>query len=123
MRKFVLLSAALGLAVLASMGISAAEKANAEYTIKQVMAKAHKEKLLNKVTEGNANAEEKAQLLELYSAMTKAKPPKGDEASWKEKTDALVAAAKAAVDGDADAAAKLKAASNCAACHKAHKGS
>ncbi len=123
MRKVILLSAALGMAVVVSLGISAAEKADAKYTIKQVMAKAHKEKLLNKVAEGNASAEEKQQLLESYAALGDNEPPKGDAASWKEKTDALVAAAKAAVDGDAEAAAKLKAASNCAACHKAHKGS
>jgi hypothetical protein len=52
----------------------------------------------------------------MYEALAASKPPKGAEDSWKEKTTALLEAAKA---GDVD---KLKMASNCAACHKAHKG-
>jgi hypothetical protein len=86
-------------------------------TIKTVMKKAHsKGGLLSKVIAGDASAEEKKELVTLYEALAKNTPPKGDETSWKEKTAALVAAAKSA-----DAAA-LKKASNCAACHSEHKG-
>ena len=46
------------------------------------------------MAKGEASAEEKKQLVELYEALAANKPPKGDEASWKEKTAALVAAAK-----------------------------
>jgi hypothetical protein len=97
---------------------SGAQDAKAKYTIKEVMKNAHaKGKLRDKVTSGMASDEEKKLLVEYYEALAANKPPKGDEASWKEKTAALLAAAKAAAAGNVDA---LKAV-NCAECHKAHK--
>ena len=61
-----------------------------KYTLKEVMGKAHKEGLLKKVTAGDASAEEKAQLLDLYVAMYDHEAPKGDAGSWTEKTSAAV---------------------------------
>src|SRR4030095_10850772 len=90
-----------------------------KYTIKEVMDAAHKKgKLRDKVTSGMASDEEKKQLVEYYEALAANKPPKGDDASWKEKTAELLAAAKEAAAGNLD---KLKAI-NCGACHSAHKG-
>lgn len=93
-----------------------------KYTIKDAMKEHGKGKIKDKVIAGTATKEEKDKLVALYEAMAKAEPPKGTKESWKEKTDALVAAAKAAQKGEEGAAKKLTAASNCGACHSAHKG-
>jgi hypothetical protein len=86
-----------------------------EITIKVVMQKAHKGGLLGKVLSGKASDEEKKQLVTYYEAMVKLKPPVGEEDAWKEKTKALLAAAKGE---DVDV---LKKASNCGACHSVFK--
>ena len=92
-------------------------------TIKQVMKEAHKKpsQLLKKVAMGKATDKQKARLLELYTAMSKTKPPKGDIKGWKEKCGLLVTAAKAAVDGKPDAEKLLAKASSCKGCHQLHK--
>lgn len=99
-----------------------------ELTIKDIMIKAHKPAeptesifLLKKVATGKATEEEAKQLHEFYEKLAKLKPTKGEQASWTAKTTALVAAAKAAVDKEEGFKAKLRAASDCAACHSAHK--
>ena len=89
-------------------------------TIKTVMQKAmagskEKPSLCTKVAKGEASAKEKAALIEYFTALTKCTPPMGEADSWKEKTGALLAAAKA------DDGAALGKAANCAACHKEHK--
>lgn len=84
-------------------------------TIKTVMKKAMAGGLCKKVASGEANAEEKKELVALFTALNKATPPKGDEKSWAEKTKALLDAAKA------DDAGALKKAANCKACHSEHK--
>lgn len=116
-------AAGLVVAVLAvSLGASRAdEDGKPEYTIKQVMKIAHKDGLLKKVTSGAGSKEDAEQLLTLYQALGENKPPKGSQADWDAKTEALVKAAQAVVDGKAGATAELKKAANCAACHKAHK--
>ena len=48
--------------------------------------------------------------------------PKGDDASWTAKTTALAAAAHEVAEKKAGAVDKLKAASDCKACHSVHKG-
>jgi hypothetical protein len=124
MRKLIVAIAvvAFGWLALSVAGI-AQEESKPKYTIKQVMKAAHaKMALKDKVVAGTATDEEKKSLLEHYEALAASKPPKGDEAAWKEKTAKLVAAAKDAVDGKEGAGEKLRAASNCAACHSAHKG-
>lgn len=108
---------ALGL--LAATGLAQATKPKA--TIKEVMKEAHKDGLLKKVTEGKASKEEQERLQELYTALSEGKPSKGDEKSWKDKTTALLDAAKSVIKGDAGAVDALKKASNCQACHKAHR--
>ena len=114
--KFVI---ALGLAAVLSMTFILNSEVvgggKAKHTIGEVMKVAFKGGLCGKVAGGKASDAEKAQLVELFTSLAANKPPKGDEASWKEKTGALLAAAKA---GDG---AALKKAANCAECHKAHK--
>lgn len=84
-------------------------------TIKEVMKKAMKGGLCGKVASGKANEDEKKELIALFTDLGKNKPPKGDETAWKEKTKALLDAAKAD-DGKA-----LKKAANCKACHDVFK--
>jgi hypothetical protein len=100
--------------VLAGSPVDGQEKP--KYKIAEVMAKAMKGGLCGKVAKGEASAEEKETLIELFTALHANTPPKGAEDSWKMKTKALLDAAKA---GDG---AALKKAANCAACHKEHKG-
>jgi hypothetical protein len=95
-------------------------------TIKEVMTEGHKGSpaLCAKANMGKATKEEAAKLLALYEDLPKAKPPKGEEASWKKKTEDLIAATKklAANPEDKDAIAGYKAAVNCMGCHSAHRG-
>jgi hypothetical protein len=94
-----------------------------KFTIKDVMKTAHKGGLTKKVAKGEATAEEKKQLVELYEALVANKPPKGDDASFKEKAAELLAAAKDAADGKPGAAEKVNAIfMKCMGCHSAHKG-
>ena len=67
------------------------------------------------IIEGMATDEQKAQFIDYVENLAQFEPRKGDAASWKEKTDALIASAK-----DSDMAA-LKKATNCKACHSVHK--
>ena len=121
MRKFLVafVIVAFGWVVITVTG-TAQEKA--KYTTKEVMQKAHKGGLMKKVSEGKATDDEKKQLVAFYEALDANKPPKGDEAEWKVKTTAILAAARAAAEGDAATAAKLSAAVKCMECHQAHKG-
>ena len=92
-----------------------------KYTIKQVMAQAHKSKLLRKVLNGEASSEQKKDLLKLYEALPANTPPKGTTRSWRRFTSMIVTSADAVVEGKPGAIAQLKREVNCAACHKAHK--
>jgi hypothetical protein len=90
--------------------------------IKEVMKKAMASKLCEKCASGQASADEKKQLVELFTALAANPAPKGDAKSWKDKTTALVDAAKKVAANDADGGKALKAAANCMACHKEFKG-
>jgi hypothetical protein len=94
--------------------------------IETIMDKAHKmsgdtPSLLKTVVTGKASKEEKEELLALYIDLSKNKPPKGDEADWKKRTDGMVAAAKDVVAGKPDATKALAKAVNCKGCHQLHK--
>jgi hypothetical protein len=115
-----------GLATIAMVSVAslrAADDAKGKYTTKQVMAACMKSGLCKKVADGKASDAEKAKLVEMFAEMGKNKPPKGDAEGFKAKADAIHAAAKAVVDGEDGAGAKLAKAANCAACHKEHKPS
>lgn len=92
-----------------------------KFKTKDVMKKAFKGPLLKKVASGKASDDEKKELHEMLVALSKNSPPKGEADTWKDLTGALVKAGKLAVDGDSDAAAALKKAANCKACHSKHK--
>ena len=121
MRKLTTTAVALLVTVVLVGGLAVAG-ADDKDTIKKVMKAAMKGGLNKKVASGKATQPQKEELLSLYEDLAKATPPKGDPASWKDKTGALVVAAKGAVDGKANAGAALGKAANCKACHDMHKG-
>lgn len=128
MKKFITLSIVAGTtAVLAvSVFVSTLSAAEGSNPTKKFMKDFHKapkgvDPICKKATDGKATPAELAGLVAGYKAMTTAKPPKGDEASWKEKTGKVYEAAMALQKGAADGAAKYKEAVNCKACHSAHK--
>ncbi len=111
------------LAILAGVGTSAV--GGGKYTIKEIMAKAHKggkKSLLFKIAAGMGEKKDAEQLLDLYQELAKNKPPQGEAASWKKKTDAMVAAAKEVVAGKEGSGKKLQMSVNCMGCHSVHKG-
>lgn len=126
MRKTKLvLSAVASLCVAVSLiSVQAAEKAKTKYSMDDIMKKGMKgdNSLLKKTMEGTASDADKKLLLEYVKDLASHHPEKGDEASWKAKTAALIAATQKVVDGDKTAVPKLKEASNCKACHSVHKG-
>lgn len=93
----------------------------AKHSIKEVMAKAHKGKLLNKVLDGQATAEDKMVLLDHYISLRQNKPPKGEQAEWERRTDRIVLAAAKMAVGREGVAKELRAATNCSACHSTHR--
>lgn len=112
---------ALGAAATFTVAI-AQDKDKPKHTIKEVMKTCMKGGLCKKVASGEASEEEKKQLVEMFDALAKNTPPKGEAESWKEKTTALLKAAKACAEGSAEGQDALKKAANCMECHKAHKG-
>jgi hypothetical protein len=109
------------LGCLAVSGLSAAEP---KYTTKEIMKQGHVppgKSLVARVIKGEASAEEKKLLVELYEALGQNEPPKGDKAEWQKLTKALLEAAKGVEAGDAGAGEKLNEAVQCGTCHKAHK--
>lgn len=128
MKKLITLSITTGIAaVLAtSIFISNLQAADGNNATKQFMKDFHKapkgvDPVCRKAADGKASKDEIAKLVAGYKAMCSAKAPKGDDASWKEKTGKLLEAAMALQKGAADGAAKYKEAVNCKACHSAHK--
>ena len=123
MKRLLVGASALTLAVVVCLGMSFADDdKKPKHTIKQVMKRCMKGGLCKKVESGKASEAEKKELLAMFQALAKNKPPKGDADSWKTKTTALVKAAKEAAEGKSGAAAKLEKARSCGGCHKAHKG-
>lgn len=126
MRSLVMLSAAVALFASAALVLSVRaedkeEKDAPKFKIKEVMAKCMKGGLCKKVADGDASADEKKQLVEMFTALAANKPPKGEAESWKALTSALVKAAKECAEDKDGGPAALKKAADCGACHKVHK--
>ncbi len=95
-------------------------------TIKTIMNGAHSSPpkgtgLLKKVATGQASEAEPKRLLSLYRVMEQLKPPKDDDADWKERTRLLVSAVEETIAGKKEGPQLLQKAANCKACHDAHK--
>lgn len=126
MRKlFVATLALLGLGMfLASdaAGPTPDEKDKPSVSIMDIMTKAHgRNGLRKKFMDGQASKEEKDELLNLYVELGKNKPPKGDGASWKKRTDAIVKATKDTIDNKSGAKNRFANATRCKDCHDQHK--
>jgi hypothetical protein len=116
--KYVLGVALAATALILSMDANYAGEKKPKYTIKEVMAEAHKSGLWKKVAEGDADKADREKLAELYKALVENKPPKGDIEAWKKTTTVMHKIAEQAIS-DPDAGKKLKV--MCAACHKMFK--
>jgi cytochrome c556 len=94
-----------------------------KYTVKEVMKALHKgdDAIAKKVAKGEGMHEDYMKLVQYYTALPLNEPPKGDAASWKAKTTALLDAAKALHEGKPGALDQYKQAVNCKACHSVHK--
>jgi hypothetical protein len=102
------------------------DSAKPKHAIKDVMQGAHvapqgQQSLLVRVAGGNASAEEKQQLLDLYISLAENEPPRGELAAFQAKTRPIIIAAAKVVVGREGAGAELRKAVNCAACHRDHK--
>ena len=80
-----------------------------------------KESLSARIAKGQGTAEDFKKIALLTKELALNQPPKGDLASWTEKTRALKAAADDLVAGKAGAVDAFKSAVNCKACHSVHK--
>lgn len=94
--------------------------------IEAAMKYAHKapkgeKKIGEKIIEGTATEDEIKKTLELYKAAAAAKPPKGDEAAYKQKFAKLITATEDVLAKKPNAQAEYKSAVNCKACHTDHK--
>lgn len=94
-----------------------------KYTTEQIMEQGFKgkESPAARVGRGEGTAADFKLLAELSASLPFNAPPKGDAASWKEKSTALAKASKDLATGKAGALDAWKAAANCKACHSAHK--
>lgn len=97
--------------------------AEPKYTIKEVMKALHKgdDAIGKKVSKGQASPEEIAKLVEYYESLPLSKPPQGDQAVWKTKSQSLLTAAKNVKAGKPGALDTFKEAVNCKACHTEFK--
>jgi hypothetical protein len=102
---------------------AAAPAAGGFASIKDVMAlHKGKESFLANILAGKGSDDDHKKLVAAYEAMAGMKAPKGDEAGWKTLNTALLGAAKDVQAKKEGALDKLKAASNCKACHDPYKG-
>jgi cytochrome c553 len=116
----------LGVALFSALAVAPlvlAEAKKAKYSVKEVMKEIHKgqDNIGKRAVAGTASKEEIAKLAEYYESLPLNEPPRGELASWKEKTAALVKASRALKAGAPGAAEAYKNATNCKACHSAHK--
>lgn len=124
--KLTLLTTSLA-AVLAAALLAPVQAADEKKdVIEEVMATFHKapkgvDPVCKRAPMGKVTDDELKNLVAAYKAMAAAKPPKGDQASWKELAGKLLAATESLQRGDADGPAKFREAVNCKACHSAHR--
>ncbi len=113
-------------ATLALAAVSFTVAGEDDNPIKQAMKFAHwapkgEKKLNEKIVDGTAQEGDIKRALELYKAMDDAKPPKGEQAAFKEKTDKLIAATEEVLAKKPDAVEHYKEAVDCKACHSEHR--
>jgi hypothetical protein len=100
-----------------------------KHTIAQLMVMAHgspsaranNNALDQKVVSGKATDEERKQLVDLYEALSKARPPKGNADDWATETAALAEAARKVVKGDAGSTKRFAEVLDCKGCHAKYR--
>ena len=104
-------------------GCASHSKSKASLSIEQIMEDGFKGKtsLSARISKGQGNEDDFKKMAFLTKELALNHPPKGDLASWTEKTTALKAAADSLVDGKPGALDGFKTAVNCKACHSVHK--
>ena len=114
----ILTSAVAGAALLATSVTLAAES-----KIDTVMKDAFKGdgSLYKKISLGKGSDEDVQKLLEYVKQLPAEKPHKGTDASWAEKTQALIKATENVAAKKPEALKELQKAGNCKACHSEHK--
>ena len=116
------MKALFSIAVLSLLAVSSTQ-AQEEISISAIMKGAMKgdDSLYNMVAEGKGSKDDAKRLLAYVEKLGALTPPRGDESSWKRKTDDLVKGAKAATYGTKAGQMALQRAGNCKSCHSAHK--
>lgn len=117
------LALALGVGLLTLAPVHAAETGKPKYSIEEIMKALHKgdDAVGKRVGKGQGTKADFAKLVEYYPSLALNKPPKGDLAAWKSRSNALLAAAKALNSGEDGALERYKKAVNCKACHSEHR--
>ena len=92
-------------------------------TIKQIMEETHKgaDNPASEVRHGRGTPEMAKTLLEAYKLMASMKPPRGDEKSWKSRTEAVIAALTDLLANKSGAVDRVYSATDCRACHDPHR--
>jgi hypothetical protein len=91
--------------------------------IKDIMERTHKEKgaLVFRVRDAESSDDDNKKLLAEYQRLATYKPPLGDEAVWKKRTGAAIAAIQDLVDKKPGAVERVRSATECSGCHNAHR--
>ena len=111
------------LCALAFTPLAIAQAKKPKYTVKEVMQAVHKgqDNIGKRAVQGAASKDDLEKMAEYYQSLPANEPPRGDMASWKEKTGKLLTASQALRAGKPGAADLYKNAANCKACHNEHK--
>ena len=102
------------------------KKADApKYTVEEVMAKIHKGKeksVFAVILNNKGTADDKAKLVDYYTALAASEAPKGDKVDWSKRTAAMLTAAKEVqTKADTKSLGALKTSADCKSCHKVYK--
>jgi hypothetical protein len=91
--------------------------------IKDIMLGSHKEKgaLVFRVRDAESTDDDNKKLLGEYKSLADLKPPLGDVGAWKKRVGNAVAALQELVDKKPGAVERVRSATDCAACHNAHR--
>lgn len=91
--------------------------------IKDMMLRTHKEKgaLVFLVRDAESTEADNKKLLDEYKALENMKPPVGDAGAWKKRIGNVIAMLQELVDKKGGAVERVRSATDCAACHNAHR--
>jgi hypothetical protein len=99
------------------------EDAKAKSSIKEIMKNDNKgdDSIVKQIIAGKGTADQVSKLQADYKLLPDLQPPRGDKASWKTKSAALLEATDGLKLDDKASIAKFKDAVSCRQCHSVHK--